>query len=145
MKMKTPPSFMHANGDYLLHCDCLGTIQVWDISKMKCILRDVSLSPLLDLKVVTLELKVVGGASIVIEAKSTKSQTFIYNHDLCVWNCTSFKTGLIPSIEDVETQLATAVFTNDSTKVIYWLKIFARRLTESSNLLKVEELVNEFK
>ena len=80
----------------------------------------------------------------MIEVKS-RNQTFIYNHDLCVWTCTSFKSGLIPTTEDVETQLATAIFTNDAKNVIYWLKVYARRLTESSNLLKVEELVDELK
>lgn len=143
MKMQTPPSFMHAVGDFLLYCDCMGNIQVWDVTRMKCIMKDISLSPLLDCKVVTMELKRVE-VDVVIEVKS-RNQTFIYNHDLCVWTCTSFKSGLIPTTEDVETQLATAIFTNDAKNVIYWLKVYARRLTESSNLLKVEELVDEFK
>jgi hypothetical protein len=142
--MQTPPAFLYAHENMLLYVDCIGNISVWDIKDMKSVYSGISLAPLIDQNISSVIIK----EDRQLVAKSGK-QSFIYDHNMNTWMilAPTQTTGFsrLPKIEEIEMQLETSVKTGNAKSLLYWAKLYARKLVDENASTKALELVEEFK
>lgn len=105
MKMKSAVSFLSSSGNYLLYADCIGSISVWDISKMVSISSNVSIAPLLDQSVTSVYLK-----DDIIMAKANGKE-YAFNKEMHAWSMLSTPLAggfsRLPKMEEIEVQFYT--------------------------------------
>jgi hypothetical protein len=99
LKLKSAPAFLHSSKEYLLYVDCIGTVSVWNVPERKQAYPSVSMAPLLDQSISSVQL--ARGNNILVKARS---KSFIYNHDLGAWVSLWHpdNAARIPKTDDVE-------------------------------------------
>ncbi|KAI8894110.1 WD40-repeat-containing domain protein [Globomyces pollinis-pini] len=148
LKMQSAPSFLQAKNEYLLYIDCLGNVSTWDIIKQNCILELKSITPLLSPSITITSVSIHDDGMPLVS--TSDNQTYKYSNGMKCWQQLShLQPSLLelnkgfPKTEQIELSLATAMAMKDTKNIIYWLKLYCRKLCDESSIKKVKELCGD--
>lgn len=138
LKMASAASFLSCSEGMLLYVDCIGNVSVWNVPEMKNVVS-ISLTPLLAQSISNVALR---GDQVIVQASGGKE--FLWNDDMKAWVClASVLVGgmaKMPKMDEIEMQFNGAVQSRNPKSIVYWLKIYARKLTDEDAYAKANEL-----
>ena len=52
---------------------------------------------------------------------------------------------LLPKLDEIQSHLNTALLLNDSENALYWMKLFCRKISDTSDTCKAKEILSELR